>query len=552
MKSKKTEHDQSEYKSKKHRYRTQTKIFVNLKQRFVNFFSYWTKKSFKKQRNWIDLDNASKLFPSVMNSTDTKVFRFTATIKDDIDPELLQMALDQAYRHFPLYRGVLRRGIFWYYYEESDLHPVVQEEKDYPCRSLFHYDEKQLLFRVLYYRNRIHLEVFHALSDGTGASWFLQLLITNYILLRYPESMSPRIELSEEFQQQLYKFGSQLDDSFERYFHKGKNEKSINKNKRSLNKPEKRKWKRVHHIHGLRTQDNRMQIIESEMPVKELLQLAKQRNVTLSVLLTAIFIESIHKTVKHKNKEHSVTISVDDVNYYEYMAEDGFANKLVLDQNGNVTCSMINDQGMTVLGDYDVVPILDKFIENHPDFSYRGAKGILALTGYEGALGYRTDESYRDLNPNYDADIAEAKKVAQALRDTGWEFASHSWGHLDMNTITFESFQQDADLWEKNVLPIIGETDIMIYPFGSPFSWSIEDYNYDNQRFAYLKQKGFDYFCTVDGSKNYTTSIKDDFLLQGRRNLDGYRMYYNPELLDDLIDTDYVLDETRPLPVPPL
>ncbi|MGB4610776.1 MAG: polysaccharide deacetylase [Saccharofermentanales bacterium] len=247
-----------------------------------------------------------------------------------------------------------------------------------------------------------------------------------------------------------------------------------------------------------------------------------------------------------------LVLSVDDVNYYEYMAEDGFANKLVLDQNGNVTCSMINDQGMTVLGDYDVVPILDKFIENHPDFSYRGAKGILALTGYEGALGYRTDESYRDLNPNYDADIAEAKKVAQALRDTGWEFASHSWGHLDMNTITFESFQQDADLWEKNVLPIIGETDIMIYPFGSPFSWSIEDYNYDNQRFAYLKQKGFDYFCTVDGSKNYTTSIKDDFLLQGRRNLDGYRMYYNPELLDDLIDTDYVLDETRPLPVPPL
>jgi hypothetical protein len=332
MKSKKTEHDQSEYKSKKHRYRTQTKIFVNLKQRFVNFFSYWTKKSFKKQRNWIDLDNASKLFPSVMNSTDTKVFRFTATIKDDIDPELLQMALDQAYRHFPLYRGVLRRGIFWYYYEESDLHPVVQEEKDYPCRSLFHYDEKQLLFRVLYYRNRIHLEVFHALSDGTGASWFLQLLITNYILLRYPESMSPRIELSEEFQQQLYKFGSQLDDSFERYFHKGKNEKSINKNKRSLNKPEKRKWKRVHHIHGLRTQDNRMQIIESEMPVKELLQLAKQRNVTLSVLLTAIFIESIHKTVKHKNKEHSVTISV-PINlrqfYPSHSARNFFATTLI-------------------------------------------------------------------------------------------------------------------------------------------------------------------------------------------------------------------------------
>ncbi|NLJ70507.1 MAG: polysaccharide deacetylase [Clostridiaceae bacterium] len=247
-----------------------------------------------------------------------------------------------------------------------------------------------------------------------------------------------------------------------------------------------------------------------------------------------------------------LVLSVDDVNYYEYMEEDGFANKLVLDQNGNVTCSMLNDQGMTVLGDYDVVPILDKFVENHPDFSYRGAKGILALTGYEGALGYRTDESYKDINPNLEADIAEAKKVAQALRDTGWEFASHSWGHIDLNIVTLESFQHDADRWEKNVLPIVGETDIMIYPFGSPFSLSIDDYNYDNPRFAYLKQKGFDYFCTVDGSKQYTTSIRGDFLLQGRRNLDGYRMFYNPEMVDDLIDVDYVFDEARPLPVPPL
>ncbi|HHU53734.1 MAG TPA: polysaccharide deacetylase [Clostridiaceae bacterium] len=247
-----------------------------------------------------------------------------------------------------------------------------------------------------------------------------------------------------------------------------------------------------------------------------------------------------------------LVLSVDDVNYYEYMEDDGFANRLVLDQNGKVTCSMLNDQGMTVLGDYDVVPILDKFVESHPDFSYRGAKGILALTGYEGALGYRTDERYKDTNPNFDADIAEAQKVAQALRDTGWEFASHSWGHIDLNVVSFESFQQDADLWDKNIEPIIGETDIMIYPFGSPFSWSIDDYNYDNQCFAYLKQKGFDYFCTVDGSKQYTTSIRDDFLLQGRRNLDGYRMFYNPELIDDLIDADYVFDETRPLPVPPL
>ena len=155
----------------------------------------------------------------------------------------------------------------------------------------------------MYYRNRIHLEVFHALSDGTGASWFLQLLITNYVLLRYPESRSERIELPEEFQYTRYESGSQLDDSFTRYFNKKKNEKSINVKEMNPDESEKRKWKRVYQIYGRKTQDNRMQIIESEMPAKDLLKISKDRNITLSVLLTAIFIESIHKTIKRKNKE---------------------------------------------------------------------------------------------------------------------------------------------------------------------------------------------------------------------------------------------------------
>ncbi|HHT24346.1 MAG TPA: alcohol acetyltransferase [Clostridiaceae bacterium] len=337
MNRKKAKGYQIKSKPQKYRHRAGSKVFDGIKQRIVDFFSYWTKQQFRKRRNWLDLENASKLFPSVMNSTDTKVFRFTVTIKDEINPELLQMALDQAYKHFPLYHSVLRRGIFWYYYEDSDLHPIVKKETDYPCRSLFHYDEKRLLFRVLYYRNRIHLEVFHALSDGTGASWFLQLLISNYVLLRYPEIRSQRIELSEDFQYPHYNWASQLDDSFARYFHQKKKEGSIaHKKIENQNKPKKRKWKRVHHIYGLRTQDNRMQIIESEMPVKELLQISKQRNVTLSVFLTAVFIESIHRTIKKKNKgknkERSITISV-PVNlrqyYPSYSARNFFATTLI-------------------------------------------------------------------------------------------------------------------------------------------------------------------------------------------------------------------------------
>ena len=88
-------------------------------------------------------------------------------------------------------------------------------------------------------------------------------------------------------------------------------------------------------------------------------------------------------------------LSEDDVSYYHYMDGDGFATKLVIDDNGDIKCEYKKADGTVVTGDYDVVPILDSFIKEHPDFSYHGRKGILAMTGYDGVLGYRTDGAYK-------------------------------------------------------------------------------------------------------------------------------------------------------------
>ena len=87
-------------------------------------------------------------------------------------------------------------------------------------------------------------------------------------------------------------------------------------------------------------------------------------------------------------------LSQDDVCYYHYMDGDGFASKLVVDDEGKVRNEYVEDDGSISIGDYDMVPLIDRFVEKHPDFSYRGAKGIVALTGYNGILGYRTDSSY--------------------------------------------------------------------------------------------------------------------------------------------------------------
>ena len=142
------------------------------------------------------------------------------------------------------------------------------------------------------------------------------------------------------------------------------------------------------------------------------------------------------------------------------------ARKIVLDENGKPTCEYKNDDGSLSYGAYDLVPLLDQFIEEHdPDFSYKGARGILALTGYNGVLGYRTDpEVYKD-SPTLSEDIQKAKEVADALKAEGWEFASHSWGHIHMGQTSWKSLKRIRIGAEKNVKPIVGDTDIMIYPF---------------------------------------------------------------------------------------
>ena len=255
-------------------------------------------------------------------------------------------------------------------------------------------------------------------------------------------------------------------------------------------------------------------------------------------------------------------LSQDDVCYYHYMDGDGFAAKLVVDDDGKIRNEYIEDDGSVSVGDYDMVPLIDRFVEEHPDFSYRGAKGIVALTGYNGILGYRTDSSYEtrpddldadkvkwlDEHPDFDLNTEreEAAKVAQAMKDEGWLFASHTWGHQNVSQISLEKLQADTQKFKENVDPLIGGTDIIIFAFGADLT-SVEDYS--GEKFEYLKSQGYNYYCNVDSSQ-YFVQIRSNYFRQGRRNLDGYRMYYNPELLSDLFDAQEVFDPSRPVPVP--
>ncbi|WP_029502211.1 hypothetical protein [Lachnoclostridium phytofermentans] len=234
-------------------------------------------------------------------------------------------------------------------------------------------------------------------------------------------------------------------------------------------------------------------------------------------------------------------LSQDDVNYYDYMEGDGFASRMVIDENGKPSTLMINDDGTTSIGDYDIVPIVERFIEEHPDFSYRGARGVIALTGYEGALGYRTDPASKD-SKTYDQDRETVKQVANVLKQYGWEFACHSNGHRDMAACTEEFLKKDTNNWLKYVGSLVGETDLYIFPYGIDIQSGAGVYK--NAKFQYLDSVGFHYYFGV--FKEPWIQVKDNYVRMSRRAIDGQAMLQYPDRLTDIFNLSTILDDTRP------
>ncbi|MEG2378374.1 MAG: hypothetical protein RSC43_08485, partial [Clostridia bacterium] len=173
------------------------------------------------------------------------------------------------------------------------------------------------------------------------------------------------------------------------------------------------------------------------------------------------------RPLKFPKGKKPLILSVDDINYYEYMHKDGENFKMILDEDGNIACYSKDMNGKDVISrDNEIVTIIDSFVEKHPDFSYNNAKGLLGVTGYEGVLGWRVNDRPERV-PNYNEEAAGLKRVVARLKETGWTFASHSQGHRNTPGATLDTIREDTDRWDEIVRPFVGDTDVYIYPFGA-------------------------------------------------------------------------------------
>lgn len=220
----------------------------------------------------------------------------------------------------------------------------------------------------------------------------------------------------------------------------------------------------------------------------------------------------------------------------------GFASRLVLDASGQIKAEMVDANGNTVVGNYALVPILEDFIAEHPDFSYMGARATLATTGYNGVFGYRIQKSVIESKGQayYDEQVAGAQEIVAALREAGYTIACYTYENVDYGKINAESIRADIDKWNNEIVAVIGAVDTLVYAKESDIS---STGSYSGSRYTVLSDAGFRYFIT-SGSKA-SCNVAGDYVRQVRVMVTGTNMSHAATMYSNYFDARTVLNSQR-------
>lgn len=239
-------------------------------------------------RNWYRLDNTAKIMPSTTTNLNTNVFRLTCALTESVDEKILQEALDKTLMEFPLFLCTLKDGLFWHYLEKIDYKPLVKQEYTHVCSKI----SNKLLFRVTYYKKRVHLEVSHVLSDGNGAMQFFKYLICTYINIKNKLNLNIPLNDSSVTEKEKDDFKTFDKDTFDL---------KIEKINSGFKLKMQKKDTAVHDV------------IEMHLPVDKIKGVSKKYETTITVYLTSVLIKSIidNMRVKDLKKPIGITIPVD-------------------------------------------------------------------------------------------------------------------------------------------------------------------------------------------------------------------------------------------------
>ena len=231
-----------------------------------------------------------------------------------------------------------------------------------------------------------------------------------------------------------------------------------------------------------------------------------------------------------------------NLSYYNYMSGGGFASRLWVDESGKFTsvCATPSqggdvNYGMTT-GDFDLVPILESFIEQNPTFSYKGARAVLAPSGYDGIFGYRINAGAKATmgEEAYAQECANAKTVVDALRSAGYELACYSYDNSNYGNLGAAEIQSDLQKWTAEIEPVMGKTDILVFAQGTDIG------TYDGSKFNVLQNTGFRYYLGFSSA-----GVGGNYIALRRTLVTGSEMAYNSGRFAGMFDPLQILDPLR-------
>ena len=269
----------------------------------------------KKETNeitWLKLDNAGLIYPSTLSRNFASMFRLTVSLTEEINKDILNTALITVLKRFPTFNFELRQGFFWYYLNRINMPPVIDKDYNNPMLRINFDKNNKYLFRIRTYKNRLAIELFHALCDGTTALSFLLTLTCEYLKLKYkirPKYtdlvLNPKEEPSKE----------EIEDAFLKVT--SKNGALVREHK-------------AYHIKGSKEEEHLLNIITGVVNINEIKKIAKQYNSTITELLTALIIISIQELRKKdkikSNKEIKVSIPINLRKIYNVKSQRNFSS----------------------------------------------------------------------------------------------------------------------------------------------------------------------------------------------------------------------------------
>lgn len=245
------------------------------------------------EERWLKIDNAGKIFPYISKKSIANVFRIAFYLKNDINPVLLQQAVDDLKYRFPTFFVKMRVGVFWHYYEVNERKFFVKEEKPFLCSYKNKQNNNGYLIEIFYYKNRISIEIFHAISDANGAVEFGKALV-----YRYAELLN--MDVNDEYDEVIKVGSNPKTTEYEDSFNTNYNNDNI----------QRYKVPKAYLLKGTKFYAPGSGLVVGKLESDELLELSHRYNCTVTQLLSAVMMKSIYIHMNRHQKKNTLPISI--------------------------------------------------------------------------------------------------------------------------------------------------------------------------------------------------------------------------------------------------